>query len=185
MNEITLIGISVFLLIFGGILGFLLAGFRSKSSLSILRERNDQLQLQFEGYKAQVLEAKKATDRQYADVCNERETIREEKDVYRNQLTQRNSELENLRERLEEQKAEVEKLKEKFTKEFENLANKILDQKSEKFTSLNKENIQNILSPLQEKIKTFEEKVEKNSNDFIERHGQLGKQLQLLNEQNI
>ena len=185
MNEITLIGISVFLLFFGAVLGFILAGFRSKGSLSVLRERNNQLQLQYEDYKEQMRTAKEATDKQYADVCNERETIREEKDLFRNQLTQRNSELENLREKLEEQKAEIEKLQEKFTKEFENLANKILDQKSEKFTSLNKENIQNILSPLQEKIKTFEEKVEKNSNDFIERHAQLGKQLQLLNEQNI
>ena len=101
------------------------------------------------------------------------------------ELTRRNSEFENLQLKNKEQKAEVEKLQEKFTKEFENLANKILDQKSEKFTSLNKENIQNILKPLQEKIRTFEEKVDKNSNDFIERHAQLGKQLQFLNEQNL
>lgn len=185
MNEITLIGISFLILIFGAVLGFILAGFRSKSNMSVLRERNNQLQLQYENYKEQVREDKEATEKQYAEVCNERENIREEKDLFRNQLTQRNSELENLREKLEEQKTEVEKLQDKFTKEFENLANKILDQKSEKFTSLNKENIQNILSPLQDKIKTFEEKVEKNSNDFIERHAQLGKQLQLLNEQNI
>ena len=84
-----------------------------------------------------------------------------------------------------EQKAEVEKLQEKFQKDFENLANKILDQKSEKFTNINKENIQNILNPLQEKIRNFEEKVSKNNSDFIERHAQLGKQLQLLNEQNL
>lgn len=185
MNEIALLGLSLFLLFFGAVLGFILAGFRSKGNLNVLQERNSQLQLQYDSYKEQVIEAKKASDQQYAQVCNERENIREEKDLFRNQLTQRNSELENLREKLEEQKAEVEKLQERFTKEFENLANKILDQKSEKFTSLNKQNIQSILSPLQEKIKTFEEKVEKNSNDFIERHAQLGKQLQLLNEQNI
>ncbi|SDL67483.1 DNA recombination protein RmuC [Salinimicrobium catena] len=185
MNEITLIGISLFILLFGAVLGFIIAGFRSKGNLSVLQERNNQLQLQYENYREEVRKTQETADRQYAEVCGERENIREEKDLFRNQLTQRNSELENLREKLEEQKAEVEKLQEKFSREFENLANKILDQKSEKFTSLNKENIQNILSPLQEKIKTFEEKVEKNSNDFIERHAQLGKHLQMLSEQNI
>ncbi|MFD2519049.1 DNA recombination protein RmuC [Salinimicrobium flavum] len=196
MNELSLIGISFLILLFGGLIGFLISNFRNKGVQNTLRERNNQVNLQFENYKEQIQqqviqlkeqskETKEAIEKQFLDACKEREMIREEKEIFRNQLTQRNSELQNLQEKLEEQKGEVEKLQEKFTKEFENLANKILDQKSEKFTTLNKENIQSILSPLQEKIKTFEEKVEKNSNDFIERHAQLGKQLQFLNEQNI
>jgi DNA recombination protein RmuC len=56
----------------------------------------------------------------------------------------------------QEQKNEVEKLQDKFTKEFENLANKILEEKSNKFTEQNKENMKSILSPLQEKIHLFE-----------------------------
>lgn len=174
MNEITLIGISFLILTIGAFLGFIITNLRNKGTQSMLQERNNQLQFQ-----------KEAAEKQYSEACKERESIREEKDMFRNQLTQRNSELQNLQEKLQDQKSQVEKLQEKFTREFENLANRILDQKSEKFTNLNKENIQNILSPLQEKIKTFEDKVEKNSNDFIERHAQLGKQLQLLNEQNI
>jgi DNA anti-recombination protein RmuC len=42
-------------------------------------------------------------------------------------------------------KDEVEKLQEKFTKKFENLANKILDEKSNKFTEQNKENMKKYL----------------------------------------
>jgi DNA anti-recombination protein RmuC len=60
---------------------------------------------------------------------------------------------ENLWERNREQN-EVEKLQDKFTKEFENL-NKILEEKSNKFTEQNKENMKSILSPLQE-IHLFE-----------------------------
>jgi DNA anti-recombination protein RmuC len=41
-------------------------------------------------------------------------------------------------------------------KELKNLANKILDEKSNKFTEQNKENMKNILSPLQDKIQLFE-----------------------------
>ena len=66
----------------------------------------------------------------------------------------------NLQNKLEEQKSEVEKLQEKFTKEFENLANKILDEKSSKFTQQNKDNLDQILKPLNDKIKDFEKKVE-------------------------
>jgi len=80
------------------------------------------------------------------------------------QLSSENSSLKsdynNLQNKLDEQKSEIEKLQEKFTKEFENLANKILEEKSTKFTSQNKENIDQILRPLNEKIKDFEKKVE-------------------------
>ena len=195
MNELTLVGISFAAILFGGFIGFLIANLRSKALQNTLQERNDQLNHQFEDYKVQIQqqvlqlkeqsrETKEAVEKQFLDACKERETIREEKDLLRNQLTEKCSEYKNLEEKLKEQKSELEKLQEKFTKEFENLANKILEQKSEKFTTLNKENIQNILSPLQEKIKHFEEKVEKNSNDFIERHAQLGQQLQYLKDQN-
>ena len=65
----------------------------------------------------------------------------------------------NLQKTLAEQKEETEKLQEKFTAEFENLANKILEEKSSKFTLQNKENLDLILKPLSEKIKEFEKKV--------------------------
>ncbi len=70
------------------------------------------------------------------------------------------SDYRNLQEKLSEQKSEIEELQQKFTKEFENLANKILDEKSSKFTLQNKENLDQILKPLNEKIKEFKEKVE-------------------------
>lgn len=167
MTDLGLIILSTFILILGGFLGFLIAGFRNKSIHKLLSERSDQL------------------NQQFLDACKEREEIRNKKDFLNTRLTERNSEYKNLQSKLEEQKGELEKLQEKFSKDFENLANRILEQKSEKFTTLNKENIQQILHPLQEKIKTFEEKVEKNSNDFIERHAALGQQLQYLHEQNI
>lgn len=45
--------------------------------------------------------------------------------------------------------------------EFENIANKILDEKSFRFTEQNKLNMTHILNPLKENIKAFEEKVDK------------------------
>ncbi len=77
-------------------------------------------------------------------------------------------------------------MQEKFTKEFENLANKILDEKSSKFTLQNKENIDAILKPLQDKIQNFEKRVEETNKEDITRTADLRRQiigLKELNEQ--
>jgi DNA recombination protein RmuC len=66
---------------------------------------------------------------------------------------------EGLRERLAEQKKEVEELGKKFNTEFENIANRILETKSEKFTEINKKNIDSILKPLGENINEFKKTV--------------------------
>ncbi|MFT5738625.1 MAG: DNA recombination protein RmuC, partial [Maribacter sp.] len=84
-----------------------------------------------------------------------------------------------------EQKQETSQLQEKFTKEFENLANKILDQNSAKFTEQNQRNIKQILSPLQEKIQLFEKKVADSQKENISIHSALKEQLLHLQNQNI
>lgn len=116
----------------------------------------------------------------------ERESIRMEKDSLNLELAKRNSQYENLESRLSEEKLKFEKFEEDFREKFENLANKILESKSEKFTKQNKENIDNILKPLQEKIDKFEKKVEDTHKESIDRHAMLRQQiigLKELNEQ--
>lgn len=65
----------------------------------------------------------------------------------------------NLQEKLDTQKREVEEMQKRFSTEFENVANRLLEEKSKKFTEQNKENLDGILKPLSEKIKDFEKKV--------------------------
>lgn len=67
---------------------------------------------------------------------------------------------EALNEKLQTQKDEIEALGKKFNTEFENIANKILDTKTEKFTELNKNNLKTILEPLGKNITEFKTKVE-------------------------
>lgn len=196
MNEYLLIAL-IFLVALGvGIyIGKLISGLKSKSETGILEEKNNQLLLHIDDLKNQlnsnleknredIRQLKSEADADIEKVEKEREEIRREKENISLQLTRKISEFSNLQERNEEQKAEVEKLQEKFTKEFENLANKILDQKSEKFTSLNKQNIENILDPLNKKIKEFEEKVSLTNTESVKRHAELGEKLKILNEQN-
>jgi len=66
----------------------------------------------------------------------------------------------NLQEKLNDQKKELEELQAKFTDAFKNLANEILEEKTKKFTEQNKANLDELLNPLKEKIKDFEQKIE-------------------------
>ncbi|HEX8516121.1 MAG TPA: DNA recombination protein RmuC [Bacteroidia bacterium] len=58
-------------------------------------------------------------------------------------------------------KSELENVHKRYSTEFEVIANKILEEKSVKFTEQNRSNLDIILNPLKENIKAFEEKVEK------------------------
>jgi DNA recombination protein RmuC len=78
-----------------------------------------------------------------------------------NELTAALSASKNIEQRLAEQKGEMEQLNQRFKTEFENLAAKILEEKSQKFTEQNKQSLDTILNPLKEKIKDFEDKVQK------------------------
>ena len=90
----------------------------------------------------------------------------------------------NLQKKLDENKVEVEQLQEKFTKEFENLANKIFDEKTTKFSEQSKTNLQEILNPLKDRISEFQNKVEETNKDSISRTSALREQLQSLKEMN-
>jgi DNA recombination protein RmuC len=65
-----------------------------------------------------------------------------------------------LEEKLQNQKKEIEEMQEKLSAAFKNLANEILEEKTQKFTEQNRSNLDELLSPLKEKIKDFETKVE-------------------------
>ncbi|HCE55229.1 MAG TPA: DNA recombination protein RmuC [Lutibacter sp.] len=132
-----------------------------------------------------LLEEKLLNNLNVNKLIQEKNSLNEEKHQIDIRFTQKVSEFHNLEEKLLENKAEVEKLQEKFSKEFEILASKILEEKSVKFTEQNKENLKNILSPLQEKIQTFERKVEDTHKESIDYHAALRQQILGLKDLNL
>ena len=86
--------------------------------------------------------------------------LREENKNINIRLENAKVQFQNQEEKLKSQKTELEDLQKKFTLEFENIANKILEKNSEKFTAANQKNIGEVLNPLKEKILLFEKKVE-------------------------
>ena len=84
---------------------------------------------------------------------------------------------EALREKLETQKQEIEDLGRKFNIEFQNIANKILEEKTEKFTNVNKISLEVILKPLAENIDKFKKQVEDSYNNESKERFSLGEQV--------
>ncbi|HMR14908.1 MAG TPA: DNA recombination protein RmuC [Mariniflexile sp.] len=174
------------------VIGFLLGSYfnklKSRSQQSTLEERNTNLQQQLTDFKqfteAETIKQNQIFNSQLTDlretiskIETEREEIRREKEFLNSELTRRNTEYENLQQVSLKRDEEIELRQEQLRKDFELLANKILEEKSEKFTLQNKENIKNILNPLQEKIKTFEEKVDLTQKESISMHSALKEQL--------
>lgn len=91
---------------------------------------------------------------------------------------------EALQEKLITQKEEMEALNKKFNTEFENIANRILEAKTEKFTELNKTNLNNILEPLGKNITEFKTKVEEAYQKESEQRFSLGERVKELAELN-
>ena len=166
--------IVVFGILIGLYIGRLLAKLKLEKEKSVLEKQN-----------ALLLSAKEIAENAVLKVQKELQTLQQEKEQLLTVNSSQVADLRNLQEKLDDNKEEVNKLQEKFTKEFENLANKIFEDKSTKFTVQNKENIQTILHPLQEKIKGFEDKVEKTHKESIDYHAALRQQIIGLKEMNL
>lgn len=144
--DITLIIIG---LLAGALAGWFMARFKfagdrqtDLSELLIAQEKN-------KGLLEQLKDAKEALE-------NERQKVI----ALNNNLSASEADYRNLEEKLSERKKEVDHLQEKFTAEFKNLANDILEKNSAKFSDLNKNSMSELLTPLKDKIQTFEKKVE-------------------------
>ena len=119
---------------------------------------------------AKMLELE-AQQQAHANRLGELQTERDEARQHTDTLRDKNNELVRDQVKLdtrlsEEQKASQEKLKtlqqaeERLKTEFENLANRIFDTKAEKFSKDSKADIANLLTPVREQLKGFQQKVE-------------------------
>ena len=157
----------------GGLIGWLLNKSAQSSVLQDVRTR-----LLVEQEKSLGLVSQLDEEKRIASV--ERSKVLELSTVF----SRTEADYKNLQLKLAEQQKEMEGLQEKFTTQFENLANKIFDEKGKKFADQNKINLGEILNPLREKITDFEKKVELTNTESIKNHSALREQLTNLKELN-
>ena len=110
--------------------------------------------------------------------------LRDETSLLNKQSSHWQASYQALQERLESQKQELEAVRERFNLEFREIAEKLLEEKSKKFTDSNRENIDQILKPLKEKISEFEQKVETTHKEGLLNNEALKQQLLSLKELN-
>jgi DNA recombination protein RmuC len=169
------------LLIIGLIVGFAFAFFylkaKGESGLGAAAEKAKLLE-------ANVVELKNEL-RLLAD--NYEGKLREERgrvEKLKEDLSATKADNSNLHQKLLEQKAEVDELNQRFAKEFENLANRIMDDKGKKFTELNETQIKGILDPLRDRIKDFENKMHLTHVEQEKERSALKEQLRTLSDMN-
>jgi len=153
-------------LIIGGLAAWFIASSKFKGATGRVEERSS------------ILEKEKSNLE--SNLISERQKVLE----LNSKLAGLQSDYSNLQTKLNEQKEEIEKLQQKFTKEFENLANRIFEEKGSKFTEHNKEKLNELLNPLKDQILRFEQKVEETNKESIRGHASLREQLSMLKDMN-
>ncbi len=123
--------------------------------LSDLKNEFAKISAEYSSLNSQFSEQKQLNSKQISQI----ESLLSDKQ----NLFAKNSELsainESLQKSLETQKEEITKIQEESKLQFENLANKILEEKTEKFTALNQNNLKTILEPFQERIVELKNRV--------------------------
>jgi DNA recombination protein RmuC len=179
MDQTTII--LLFLsLVAGLLLGFILGFFRGKSNSRLTEtiSERDQWKFEAETQRQRITETQEDLRKNQERL----ESLREEKDSWVQKATRLEEARLQIEKRLEEHKLEVETMRERMNKDFQVLANKIFEEKTEKFSSQSRNSLDQILNPLKEKIKEFEEKVERTNKEAIDRTSTLRTEIKNLKE---
>lgn len=89
-----------------------------------------------------------------------------------------------LQEKLEKQIQQTEELQKRLTVEFENIANRVMKQRTEEFNATNQRSLGELLNPLKEKITAFEQTVQNTYEKELREKLSLGEELKKLTEMN-
>jgi len=161
VNEFTLIAG-----VFGFIFGLGVMWFFSRNKLGLEHQRLEDKTIQIDELKSKLKE--------------------HEDSDYRVKIAELQTLLENEKRLSHEKITLLEQAEKKMTDAFDSLANRIIEEKSKKFTEQNKVNIGEVLNPLREQLGDFRKKIEdvydKETKDRISLHHEITS-LKSLNEQ--
>jgi len=149
------------------IVGFLVAGFISSRKLSVQRSTFEYAELEILTAQNEAEKQKSVALETLRNKSEEIQRLQQELTLQLELANNRGIEVatlktvnDNLAEKLENQKGEIENLQKRLTTEFENIAQKILKERSDEFSISNHKSLSEILNPLKERIQDFEKKVD-------------------------
>lgn len=154
---------NTFFLILGIIVAFVFGFFISKSrktsdvsSIEDLQKTITENAVLKEKLRALEL----SSEKNLQDLKLEREKVLQLSQELEREKTFLKTQLDSKLEEIETQKKMIADMQSNLTKDFEIIATKLLEEKSQKFTEHNRTSLDIILNPLKDKIKSFEDKVE-------------------------
>lgn len=121
-----------------------------------LTYQNISLQERLNSLSEKIAEISNRLDKESAINQLQHETL----ETYKKNVALLDADNKFLNEKLETQQIEMQQLQEKAHLQFEKIANKLFEEKSEKFTKANQSNLEQLLKPLKEDIVKFKVKVE-------------------------
>ncbi|MBL7942392.1 MAG: DNA recombination protein RmuC [Flavobacteriales bacterium] len=137
--------IAIALIIAGALIGWLFATLRQRQA----GDQHIRLQVEVETWRKQFDESQQQL-----------KILQREKEQLLGEIASIRQQAASLTERLEQRSVEMAEMKKTFATEFENLANRIFEEKGKKFTEQNRDQLDQVLNPFKEKLKDFEKKVD-------------------------
>lgn len=116
----------------------------------------------------------------YNQSLKEKQELEIVKDELIARATKAESEIVFLKEKFAQQKEELNHIGESFKFEFRNLAQNILEEKTQKFTEVNEEKMKALLNPLKNDLGIFKQKVEETYDKESKERFSLGKEIERL-----
>jgi DNA recombination protein RmuC len=168
-------------------IGILLLSIVATASAAMLAFRLQASRLELAAAKANLVSAETAARLAAQDAATSANTLnaaKAEVSSLRERLVVAENTLQLERGQFDEKIALLKESKQELSLQFKNLANEIFDDKSKRFEEKNQQSLSALLNPLQDKIKTFEKRVEESYNSEARERHSLGNEIKKLHELN-
>lgn len=181
MNTLVLvIATALVLVVVTLLIGFLRA-YRSQ------QEKTEQMLMQKNEAETRTLLAQQSAERwqqKAEEESSKSQQLTQQLQETLTQISALKTEKNFLQEKLDNQIQQTEELQKRLTSEFENIANRVMKQRTEEFTATNQKQIGDMLNPLKEKIVAFEQTVQSTYEKELREKVSLGEELKKLTEMN-
>lgn len=155
---------------------YLFISSKHRTALAESEKRNSTSEKQI----ALLLQKEELLNIEFAKLEKNSKEWADEKIELSKELIQTETNLNNLEEKLQTQSEELENIQLKFQKEFQLIADKIVKENSNELSQTHQKELNQLLHPLKEKIKSFEENIEKKYIDEIKERTDLKAELSKL-----
>lgn len=189
VNQLNLEPMLIYILIafmLGAVVAWLLIKLSIKNNF-VLKSRSDEQETRINQLNTElsiINYTVKSVTEEKQQLSAELKTKTSEASIAQMKLADLLAKNEALQDKLQTQRSEIESLQKQFALQFENIANKILEEKTARFTQLNQDNLSTILKPLGENLESFRKKVEEAYNTEAKERFSLGKELDKLMQLN-